>query len=102
MDVKKKNEILLEVFDLVDVPPGYISLGVDDGSIAHLFFQPGAGHRDVNGYIVLATENFVITDDTKAFYITIVILHLDPGTKEYFTFLLGSIIDDLQLLKPLG
>jgi hypothetical protein len=33
---------------------------------------------------------------------TIVILHPNLGTKEYFTFLLESIIDDPQLLQALS
>lgn len=81
---------------------GFTLRGVDDGGIAYFFLQQGASHRRVNGYIILAAKNFVITDDIKAFDITIVILHLNPGTEEYFTFLLGSIIDDLQLLQALG
>jgi hypothetical protein len=58
-------------------------------------FFSSARHRRVDGDVVFAAKNFIVTDDAKALDIAFIVFNLYPGAEEDFALLLRGVIDDL-------
>ena len=69
---------LFYVDDLIDVPAGFTGGSLNDGQITHFLFQQRAGHRGVDGDVILTTKNFIVADNAKTQGVTVVVLNLNP------------------------
>src|SRR5690606_7590764 len=83
---------LLLVLTVCNVPVSRPRRRFNDGLIVHLLFQQRPGHGRIDRDVILPIEDLVVTDDTKAFDDSLIILNFDPGTEESAAFLFWRII----------
>src|SRR5690606_961768 len=81
----------LLILDRIDIPHRRPRLGGHLRLVIHLLLQQRPRHGRVDGDVVLAVEDLVVTDDPEPELAPFLILDLHPGAEEHPALLLRQI-----------
>src|SRR5690606_39123974 len=92
----------LRILDRIAIPHRRPRLGGHLPLVIPLLLQQRPRHGRVDGDVVLADEDLIVTDDPQPELSPFLILDLHPGTEEHPALLLRPVIHHLQVFQTLA